>query len=49
MADDARESSATLLLLIVFALVVGAGTAVSPCVLPVLPAMLSARSASCSG
>jgi cytochrome c biogenesis protein CcdA/thiol-disulfide isomerase/thioredoxin len=31
-----------MLLLMVFALVVGAGTAVSPCVLPVLPAMLSA-------
>jgi cytochrome c biogenesis protein CcdA/thiol-disulfide isomerase/thioredoxin len=31
-----------MLLLILFALVVGAGTAVSPCVLPVLPAMLSA-------
>ncbi len=34
-----------MLLLIVFALVVGAGTAVSPCVLPVLPAMLSASAA----
>jgi cytochrome c biogenesis protein CcdA/thiol-disulfide isomerase/thioredoxin len=34
-----------LLLLIVFALVVGAGTAVSPCVLPVLPALLSASAA----
>jgi cytochrome c biogenesis protein CcdA/thiol-disulfide isomerase/thioredoxin len=34
-----------LLLLIVFALIVGAGTAVSPCVLPVLPAMLSASAA----
>jgi cytochrome c biogenesis protein CcdA/thiol-disulfide isomerase/thioredoxin len=33
------------LLLILFALVVGAGTAVSPCVLPVLPAMLSASAA----
>src|SRR5579862_5993082 len=31
-----------MLLLLLFALVVGAGTAVSPCVLPVLPAMLSA-------
>src|SRR5579864_4461077 len=31
-----------MLLLMLFALVVGAGTAVSPCVLPVLPAMLSA-------
>jgi cytochrome c biogenesis protein CcdA/thiol-disulfide isomerase/thioredoxin len=34
-----------MLLLIVFALIVGAGTAVSPCVLPVLPAMLSASAA----
>jgi cytochrome c biogenesis protein CcdA/thiol-disulfide isomerase/thioredoxin len=34
-----------MLLLMVFALVVGAGTAVSPCVLPVLPAMLSASGA----
>jgi cytochrome c biogenesis protein CcdA/thiol-disulfide isomerase/thioredoxin len=31
-----------MLLLMLFALVVGAGTAISPCVLPVLPAMLSA-------
>ena len=31
-----------MLLLLFFAVVVGAGTAVSPCVLPVLPAMLSA-------
>jgi cytochrome c biogenesis protein CcdA/thiol-disulfide isomerase/thioredoxin len=31
-----------MLLLLLFALVVGAGTALSPCVLPVLPAMLSA-------
>ena len=31
-----------MLLLMLFALVVGAGTAVSPCALPVLPAMLSA-------
>jgi cytochrome c biogenesis protein CcdA/thiol-disulfide isomerase/thioredoxin len=31
-----------MLLLLVFALLVGAGTAISPCVLPVLPAMLSA-------
>ena len=29
-------------LLLIFALVAGAGTAVSPCVLPVLPALLSA-------
>jgi len=34
-----------MLLLMLFALVVGAGTAVSPCVLPVLPAMLSASGA----
>jgi cytochrome c biogenesis protein CcdA/thiol-disulfide isomerase/thioredoxin len=34
-----------MLLLLLFALVVGAGTAVSPCVLPVLPAMLSASGA----
>jgi cytochrome c biogenesis protein CcdA/thiol-disulfide isomerase/thioredoxin len=33
------------LLLMLFALVVGAGTAISPCVLPVLPAMLSASGA----
>jgi cytochrome c biogenesis protein CcdA/thiol-disulfide isomerase/thioredoxin len=31
-----------MLLLLLFAFVVGAGTAISPCVLPVLPAMLSA-------
>src|SRR5438034_410054 len=31
-----------LILLILFALVAGAGTALSPCVLPVLPAILSA-------
>src|SRR5689334_24091989 len=29
-------------LLVVFALIAGAGTALSPCVLPVLPALLSA-------
>ncbi|HXR29433.1 MAG TPA: cytochrome c biogenesis protein CcdA [Solirubrobacteraceae bacterium] len=34
-----------MLLLMFFALIVGAGTAVSPCVLPVLPAMLSASAA----
>jgi cytochrome c biogenesis protein CcdA/thiol-disulfide isomerase/thioredoxin len=34
-----------MLLLLFFALIVGAGTAVSPCVLPVLPAMLSASGA----
>ncbi len=34
-----------MLLLMLFALVVGAGTAVSPCVLPVLPALLSASGA----
>jgi cytochrome c biogenesis protein CcdA/thiol-disulfide isomerase/thioredoxin len=33
------------LVLMLFAVVVGAGTAVSPCVLPVLPAMLSASGA----
>jgi cytochrome c biogenesis protein CcdA/thiol-disulfide isomerase/thioredoxin len=38
-----RENpSPRMLLLLLFALLVGAGTAVSPCVLPVLPAMLSA-------
>jgi len=31
-----------MLLLILFALLAGAGTAITPCVLPVLPAMLSA-------
>ena len=34
-----------MVLLLFFALIVGAGTAVSPCVLPVLPAMLSASGA----
>ena len=34
-----------MLVLILFAVVVGAGTAISPCVLPVLPAMLSASGA----
>ena len=34
-----------MVLLLLFAVVVGAGTAVSPCVLPVLPAMLSASGA----
>ncbi|MHB8659921.1 MAG: hypothetical protein ACYC91_18650 [Solirubrobacteraceae bacterium] len=46
-----------MLLLMLFALVAGAGTAITPCVLPVLPAPLSAmrsaaaagRSESCSG
>jgi cytochrome c biogenesis protein CcdA/thiol-disulfide isomerase/thioredoxin len=33
-----------MLLLLLFALVAGAGTAITPCVLPVLPAMLSASS-----
>ncbi len=32
----------TIVLLVLFALIAGAGTAVSPCVLPVLPALLSA-------
>ena len=36
---------AVVLVLMLFAVVVGAGTAVSPCVLPVLPAMLSASGA----
>src|SRR5271165_4488155 len=31
-----------MLLLMVFALIAGAGTAITPCVLPVLPALLSA-------
>ncbi|HYY73586.1 MAG TPA: hypothetical protein VE662_02085, partial [Solirubrobacterales bacterium] len=31
-----------MVLLIIFALLAGAGTALSPCVLPVLPAVLSA-------
>src|SRR6201996_6343654 len=33
---------AAVVLLVLFALVAGAGTALSPCVLPVLPALLSA-------
>src|SRR3982074_136895 len=33
-----------MLLLMLFAIVAGAGTAVTPCVLPVLPALLSASS-----
>jgi cytochrome c biogenesis protein CcdA/thiol-disulfide isomerase/thioredoxin len=33
-----------MLLLLLFALIAGAGTAITPCVLPVLPAMLSASS-----
>src|SRR5580698_2702252 len=31
-----------MLLLLIFAIVAGAGTAITPCVLPVLPALLSA-------
>ena len=31
-----------MLILILFAILAGAGTALSPCVLPVLPALLSA-------
>ena len=31
-----------MLLLMLFALIAGAGTAITPCVLPVLPALLSA-------
>src|SRR6266851_3861404 len=34
-----------MLLLMLFALVAGAGTAITPCVLPVLPALLSASAA----
>src|SRR5579884_494033 len=34
-----------MLLLMLFALIAGAGTAVTPCVLPVLPALLSASAA----
>ena len=49
-------SGARMLLLLGFAFLAGAGTALSPCVLPVLPAVLAAsgaaagggRSASCS-
>ncbi|HZL54303.1 MAG TPA: cytochrome c biogenesis CcdA family protein [Solirubrobacteraceae bacterium] len=45
-AAPMRENPAPrMLLLLFFALLVGAGTAVSPCVLPVLPAMLSASGA----
>src|ERR1700735_5420917 len=33
-----------MLLLMLFALIAGAGTAITPCVLPVLPALLSASS-----
>jgi cytochrome c biogenesis protein CcdA/thiol-disulfide isomerase/thioredoxin len=40
-----RNDVAAVLVLMLFAVVVGAGTAVSPCVLPVLPAMLSASGA----
>jgi cytochrome c biogenesis protein CcdA len=32
----------SMLLLLVFAIVAGAGTAITPCVLPVVPALLSA-------
>src|SRR5947209_14746927 len=34
-----------MLLLMLFALIAGAGTAITPCVLPVLPALLSASAA----
>src|SRR5919197_5092737 len=40
-ADDS-ESGREMALLMLFALVAGAGTALSPCVLPILPAVLSA-------
>src|SRR4051794_41597694 len=39
---EVRPHFVCVLLLIVFAVIAGAGTAVSPCVLPVLPALLSA-------
>jgi cytochrome c biogenesis protein CcdA/thiol-disulfide isomerase/thioredoxin len=41
-ARAARRDNRRVALLIVFAALAGAGTAVSPCVLPVLPALLSA-------
>src|ERR1700684_1518839 len=34
-----------MILLLLFALIAGAGTAITPCVLPVLPALLSASAA----
>jgi cytochrome c biogenesis protein CcdA/thiol-disulfide isomerase/thioredoxin len=37
--------TAQMLVLLVFALIAGAGTAITPCVLPVLPALLSASAA----
>ncbi len=42
--DPARPPSAplTVLILLLFALIAGAGTAITPCVLPVVPALLSA-------
>jgi cytochrome c biogenesis protein CcdA/thiol-disulfide isomerase/thioredoxin len=39
---DPAQLPPGMLVLLLFAVIVGAGTAVSPCVLPVLPAMLSA-------
>ena len=39
---SAASSRAQMLLLMLFALVAGAGTAITPCVLPVVPALLSA-------
>src|SRR3954453_20190745 len=41
-ADRTSESGTDMALLMLFALVAGAGTALSPCVLPILPAVLSA-------
>ena len=38
----AASSGAAMLLLMLFALIAGAGTAITPCVLPVVPALLSA-------
>jgi cytochrome c biogenesis protein CcdA/thiol-disulfide isomerase/thioredoxin len=37
-----RHDGLTVLLLLLFALIAGAGTAITPCVLPVVPALLSA-------
>jgi cytochrome c biogenesis protein CcdA/thiol-disulfide isomerase/thioredoxin len=41
-STQAQDNRVLVGLLLIFALVAGAGTAVSPCVLPVLPALLSA-------
>ena len=42
MLSMRAPSGAEMLLLLLFALIAGAGTAITPCVLPVLPALLSA-------